>query len=76
MMRRFLTTVCLIGYAGAALFTFGHAASGSERRGEARRIECRSEGQEYCPTELDIPGASGILAGMLWPLYWSWELQT
>lgn len=54
-------------YAAAAIITFGHSASTYEPRCDGERAFCTD-------VELQVTGA--FLGALLWPLYWSWELQS
>jgi hypothetical protein len=47
-----------------AIYTFGHAAADPK---------CRSIMNEKC--NVGDRAFDGLGAAMLWPLYWSWELQ-
>lgn len=61
-------------YFGLAIITFGHAAAQSERRINAEVAKCEQRTPNaLCWDSPATPGASGVLAAMLWPLYWSWE---
>ncbi|CAB4137262.1 hypothetical protein UFOVP319_19 [uncultured Caudovirales phage] len=48
-----------LAYAAAAIATFGHAAQNAATR------------NPDMPS--DIAASAGLLAGIAWPLYWSWE---
>lgn len=57
----------MVAYAAIAIVTFGHSAADEP-------LTCPPEAR-YC-LDSDMTGRAvmgGILAGMLWPLYWSWE---
>jgi len=49
------------------------AAVEAERFNQRDYVECRASGEKFCSRMTTLPPASGMLAGMLWPLYWSWE---
>lgn len=52
-------------YAAMAIATFGHAAA-------ARDVEYAAcEQKRWCG--LNDGGLRGFVAGVFWPLYWSWE---
>jgi len=50
-------------YAAIAVFSFGHAAA--HYRCDDTKHTCVDNGQ-----------AAGMGAALLWPFYWSWELQS
>ena len=57
----------LAGYVLMAIFTFGHSAANSPLEG------CRKPNAiSSCTAEA---GMGGMMAAIVWPLYWSWELQ-
>jgi hypothetical protein len=51
---------CVFAYALCAVLTFGHAAANTE---------CTRDRVQECTEEAALNGA---LAGLVWPLYWSW----
>jgi hypothetical protein len=58
-----------------ALFTFGHAAA---RHDAYQSASCQTLDRRIKSPGLscyDSPALDGLLAAVLWPLYWSWELQ-
>jgi hypothetical protein len=63
-------------YALIGVGTFGHAASEFYRSAQPEYQRCQANPK--C-VPLTVPAEPsvyvGLLAGMLWPLYWSWELQ-
>ncbi len=77
MMGRGFTIMVVAAalYAAGALVTFGHAAAGYDRRVTAEYAACMARTPPYCPREVGAPFA-GLVAAVLWPLYWSWELQS
>lgn len=68
---------CAAAYGLIAVVTFGHCAAESDRWTEAKYAECRAEAvanpKKYCARESWAPIA-GVIAAVLWPLYWSWEV--
>jgi hypothetical protein len=62
-------------YAAVALFTFGRSASDARtwHNNHCRTPSERFERGDKCYTS---PAVYGLFSGALWPLYWSWELQT
>jgi hypothetical protein len=64
--------LCLLGglYAVAAIITFGHAATNGERERLAR---CAANRHSFACYSKEEPVLGGILAGLMWPLYLSWE---
>lgn len=68
-----LLIAAALAYLVVAVITFGHAAANSEREADANYAQCMAdERQQVCLRSIDPPFA-GIMAGALWPLYWSWE---
>ena len=51
----------IIAYGVAALLTFGYVASSST---------CK---ESLFTTKEECEVAKGVLGGMLWPMYWTWE---
>lgn len=68
MGRRWKLVVA--AYAITAIATFGYAA---EERDNWRGKNCSMQFviSARCYTE---PGAVGLTAALVWPLYWSWEI--
>ena len=75
-MGKNIAIASAIAYTAIAVFTFGHSASAADRRIEADRATCAESQKKNCPVNLDIPPFNGISAAIIWPLYWSWELQS
>lgn len=57
---------CVAGYIVAAILTFGHAASNAP----ATRVNTFTGVEEV--TDSEFRALDGMLAGIMWPLYWSW----
>lgn len=59
-------------YVLIAIVTFGYAAAHAQVRYDARcgPAEQRLVLSSNCDT---LPVGVGLFAGLLWPLYWSWE---
>lgn len=55
-------------YGAIAIFTFGHSAS-------AEHV-CRAENDTVRTCRVAPVAMSSLVAGVLWPLYWSWEVQS
>lgn len=65
---------CAVAYALGALVTFGHAAAGSEKKRTQELAQCEAARKEYCYSGR-LAGFEGAFSAIVWPLYWSWELQ-
>lgn len=75
MMSRYWKAA-LIGYAAMAVFSFGWQANYAQEAIESAQCdtsEKRLNSRAYC---YHVPAIEGFAAGVLWPLYWSWELQS
>ncbi len=57
--------ICALAYAVVALVTFGVSASDPAHN-------CPVD-DEYC-VQGEISAVSGLVAGLLWPLYWTWTI--
>lgn len=57
-------------YAGIAIFTFGYSASTPHQCFDNFTGQVGS----WCP--FTVIGPQSFFAGLFWPLYWSWELQS
>ena len=68
MTREKATLLGLAAYVLAGIFTFGHAAAH-----HAADPTIFKDGTRFYNTDQTLVG--GMLAGMVWPLYWSWEAQ-
>lgn len=69
-----------VAYGAMAIITYGHSASRFYRAETAGYEACQAERKagkaHHCYDGRSEEAATiGIIAGMLWPLYWSWELQ-
>jgi hypothetical protein len=62
-------------YIAAFVVTFGHSAANYEFETRvAQCVERPYSSQHSCTIDSNIGKVSvSILAGVLWPLYWSWE---
>lgn len=62
-------------YAIGAVVTFGHAAAAAEHKAQADYATCLrvAEHPQLCFRDEAGPGASGMMAAVLWPFYLSWE---
>lgn len=58
-------TIGLIAYGLMGVFTFGHSA--------ANTICPPNKPSDGCEEQRPL---GGFIASTLWPLYWSWELQS
>lgn len=67
MMKR-LQIIAAIIYALAGIAAFGHSAANVY-------TPCPDTG-EYCSSDTSQAAIGGIIAGIFWPLYLSWELAT
>lgn len=71
-----LSRYSLIGlavYAVIGIYTFGYAAAESTKWGIEQ--ECGSGGKSRkCIAH--SPAINGLFAAIVWPLYWSWEVQS
>jgi hypothetical protein len=54
-------------YGIAAIITFGHGAANTGTR-------CLKD-EAVCNANLDAP-MNGMMAGVFWPFYWSWEVAS
>lgn len=63
-------------YGIIAIATFGHATESSYRLKKEERIECQNNNGRICFDGSGIAPLAGLLGGALWPLYWSWEVQS
>jgi hypothetical protein len=72
-------------YCAMAVFTFGYAASAASKQHAQELIECRVLFKSLSVASRlngdpcwdgNSEGAYGLLAAVLWPLYWSWEAQS
>ena len=63
----------IVFYVIIAIFTFGHAAAGTQRWQDThcQTAEARIASNERCYSG---PAVNGVFAGVFWPLYWSWEM--
>lgn len=59
-------------YLFCGVIAFGHAAAEADRVAKVQQAECRASNSLYCGTPM--PAINGAMAGLLWPLYLSWEL--
>lgn len=61
-------------YAAIAIATFGHSAAFNDdwREQNCATVVQRNERLSDCISQ---PWGPGLVAAILWPLYWSWELQ-
>ena len=67
-VRRHYSTIAIVAYAFIAIVTFGHSAARKPLDCPERAVYCfRSDLRSHAVM-------SGLVAGMMWPLYWSWEL--
>ena len=63
-------------YLAVAVFTFGHVAAETERR--INSPQCATPELRVASRGLTCygePGLEAVLPAVLWPFYWSWELQ-
>lgn len=59
-------------YVLIGIVTFGHAAASWNKSEEAEYRECLSQNADNCFNQ-KLGMLSGMMGGMFWPLYWSWE---
>jgi hypothetical protein len=69
---------CVLAYLAVAIVTFGHSASAHYREDRSDYAQCRAEqvtnARVICIDDSsEKAGTAGSVAGLLWPLYWSWE---
>lgn len=64
-------------YAAVAIVTFGHSASNAETLRECNEKH-DDRAFNSCVTYTSPIGVAGrgVIVSVLWPLYWSWELQS
>lgn len=72
MTKRQNITIGAIGYALIGLIAFGHCAAGRKEL-ERQCLEIPAHAPDQCGKAAPI---AGLFAGVLWPLYLSWELQS
>lgn len=70
-----MAMIIAAAYALVALVTFGHAAAASDKSIDQELAQCEAARKEYCYNGR-IAGLEGALSALVWPLYWSWELQS
>jgi hypothetical protein len=73
-LRHPATIACAYVLIGIA--TFGHAAAQTDSLEQAKYEACKRVQKNYCWEDNMSAPAGGVMAAMLWPLYWSWELQS
>jgi hypothetical protein len=61
--------VAVLAYLAVAVFTFGHCAA----HAEPPRMVTYANGVQW--REMDSRAFDALGAALVWPLYWSWELQ-
>ena len=66
----------LAAYGLIAIGTFGHAANHTYQEAKAEYRECKAKYEGYCFDDSGMAVLAGGLSGAVWPLYWSWELQS
>ena len=72
MIKRHLWIVPAI-YSGIAIATFGYAAASREK---ANAVECVAAQYRALCESSTPPEMAGLMAAILWPLYWSWEIAS
>lgn len=70
-IRRRWWTWAVVFYITTGIMTFGHTAAAPEWVGAT----CYSHGSKH-PCDDGDRVFAGFFAGLAWPLYWSWELQS
>lgn len=71
MMR--IKMVLVAAYALVGVATFGHCAGQIYRQDQAEYAACRAKPDAVCFRTPELAPVSGVVAGVFWPLYWSWE---
>lgn len=70
MTRATIRTIIAAAYAVIAIFTYGHSAS------HGKVPNCLYVDHGICTIRAFDPRAGdAFFAALVWPLYWSWELQ-
>jgi hypothetical protein len=67
-LRRHSAAIAIAAYATVAVVTFGHSAADEPLECPERAIYCTRSDMQMRAV------AGGLLAGVTWPLYWSWEI--
>lgn len=69
-MRR--STIGLLAYAAIGILSFGHSAALRQNQENAKYEACKKDPKAYCWRDNMLAPIGGIMAGLVWPLYWSW----
>lgn len=72
-MKRKRITAGAVAYALCGVVAFGHAAAGAQKVEDAEYAACTAKRDSIC-IDGGRAAISGTVAGMLWPLYLSWEI--
>lgn len=75
---KWVGTICALAYVIVAVVTFGHSAASARAEERAEYSACLdrlTSGLEKACFDHTYAPIIGSVAAVIWPLYWSWELQ-
>ena len=75
-MRNAIKVAAIVAYASIAVFTFGHSAGKATKFQDQHCVTADQRIAVGSRCYMSAKAPEAMFAAILWPLYWSWELQS